>query len=422
MQGVKMKVLIVDDQPVSRKKIQKIMEVFCECETVDNGQAAIDAYKNAWEGSAPYDLITLDVSMPDMDGTEVLFNIRNLENQSNIPEEKRVKILMVTSSSDKDTVITCIQAGCDDYLVKPLNRETISKKLEKFGLAVSKESEEEWTVRKMIATTVESFKAGEIHLPSMPQVVQEIQNIMNNPTSGVAELTQIIEKDASISVKLVATANSPVYRGVDKIQSVNMAIARIGLKECQGIVSAIANKALYETKNKQFKKLLDKLWEHSLACAYGARIISKKVPPQDEEKGFLSGLIHDIGSVLLLKSLGEIVSPKTTFDETDLINSIYEVHTSFGAYLLEKWEFTQDFVRIAKLHEWTKFDLKTEKDVLIANLADNLAHKIGYGFFDKDEIDLAGLHSTKLLQIKTVALDEIGEELKTIMAESTGAF
>ena len=256
----------------------------------------------------------------------------------------------------------------------------------------------------------------------MPQVVQEIQNIMNKPTSGVAELTQVIEKDASISVKLITTANSPVYRGVDKIQSVSMAISRIGLKECQNIVSAIANKDLYETKNKQFKKLMDKLWEHSLASAHGAKIISKKVSPKDVEKAFMSGLIHDIGSVLLLKSLGEIVSPKTTFDEADLINSIYEVHTSFGAYLLDEWEFSQDFIKFAKLHEWTKFDPETEKDVLIVNLADNLAHKIGYGFFDKGEIDLPGLDSIKLLEIDPDVLDKIGEEVKTLMEESIGAF
>jgi len=422
MQGVKMKVLIVDDQYVSIKKIQKIMEGFCECEAVDNGQAAVDAYKKAWEDSAPYDLITLDISMPGMDGTEVLSTIRELEKEKNIPKEKRVKILMVTASSDTDTVITCIRAGCDDYLVKPINREIISKKLEQFGLTVSEGSEEEETVRKMIETTVESFKAGKLDLPSMPQVVQEIQNIMNKPTSGVAELTQVIEKDASISVKLITTANSPVYRGVDKIQSVSMAISRIGLKECQNIVSAIANKDLYETKNKQFKKLMDKLWEHSLASAHGAKIISKKVSPKDVEKAFMSGLVHDIGSVLLLKSLGEIVSPKTTFDEADLINSIYEVHTSFGATLLDEWEFSQDFVKIAKLHEWTKFDPETEKNVLIANLADNLAHKIGYGFFDKGEIDLPGLDSIKLLEIDPDVLDKIGEEVKTLMEESIGVF
>ena len=416
-----MKTLVVEDEVFSRMKLQKIMEGFCECEAVDNGQAAVDAYKSAWEGSAPYDLITLDISMPDMDGTKVLHTIRELEKERNIPKEKRVKILMMTASSDEETVIACIQAGCDDYIVKPINRETISKKLEQFGLTVSKGSAEEETVRKMIETTVASFKAGEIDLPSMPQVVQEIQNVMNKPTSGVAELTQVIEKDTSISVKLVTTANSPVYRGVDKIQSVGMAISRIGLKECQSIVSAIANKGLYETKNKQFKKLMDKLWEHSLACAHGAKIISKKVSPKDEEKAFMSGLIHDIGSVLLLKSLGEIVSPKTTFDEADLINSIYEVHTSFGATLLDKWEFAQDFVKIAKLHEWTRFDPEIEKDVLIVNLADNLAHKIGYGFFDKGEIDLPGLDSIKLLEIDPDVLDKIGEEVKTIMEESTGA-
>ena len=415
-----MKVLIVDDQPVSRKKIQKIMEGFAECEAVDNGQAAVDAYKSAWEGSIPYDLITLDISMPDMDGTEVLKIIRELEEQRNLPEEVRVKILMITSSSDKETVITCIQAGCDDYLVKPLNRETISKKLEKFGLAVSEESEEEGTVRKMIETTVASFKAGKLDLPVMPQVVQEIQDIMNKPTSGVAELAQVIEKDASISVKLITTANSPVYRGIDKIQSVSMAISRIGHKESQSIVSVIANKGLYETKNKQFKKLMEKLWEHSLACAHGAKIISTKVSPKDVEKAFMSGLIHDIGSVLLLKSLGEVVSPKTTFDEADLIDSVYEVHTSFGAYLLDKWEFSKDFVSIAKLHEWTKFDPETEKDVLIVNLADNLAHKIGYGFFDKGEIDLAGLDSTKLLQISPDILEKIGQEVEKAMEETTG--
>jgi len=415
-----MKVLIVDDQQVSRKKIQKIMESFAECKAVNGGQAAVDAFKNAWKSSIPYDLITLDVSMPDMDGTEVLYNIRELEKEKNIPKEKRVKILMITSSADKDTVITCIQAGCDDYLVKPLNREIISNKLDKFGLVVSKKSKGEGTVRKMIETTLASFKAGKLDLPVMPKVVQEVREIMNKPTSGVAELAQVIEKDPSISVKLIATANSPVYRGVDKIQNVGMAISRIGLRECQSIVFAIANKGLYETKNKQFKKLMDKLWEHSLACAYGAKIISKKVSQKDAEKAFTCGLIHDIGSVLLLKSLGEVVSPKTTFDEAELINSVHEVHTIFGAALLEKWGFTRDFVRVAKLHEWTKFDPETEKDVLIVNLADNLVHQIGYGFFDKGEIDLAGLDSTKLLQIGPDILEKMGQEVEKAIEESTG--
>ncbi|MBW1691998.1 MAG: response regulator [Deltaproteobacteria bacterium] len=130
----KMKTLVVDDELVSRKKMQRIMDGFGEYEAVESGSAAIAAFKNALETGTPFDLITLDIAMPGMDGTAVLYEIREIEKEKKIPKEKQVKILMVTSHSDRDTIITCIQAGCDDYIVKPFDREIVAKKLEKFGL------------------------------------------------------------------------------------------------------------------------------------------------------------------------------------------------------------------------------------------------------------------------------------------------
>ena len=128
-----MKILIVDDELVSRRKMQKIMESLGECEAVESGSAAIAAFQKALENGMPFDLITLDVLMPKMDGTEVLYTIREIEKEKKIPKEKQVKILMVTSHSDRDSIITSIQAGCDDYIVKPFDREVIINKLEKIG-------------------------------------------------------------------------------------------------------------------------------------------------------------------------------------------------------------------------------------------------------------------------------------------------
>ncbi|MCP4673204.1 MAG: response regulator, partial [Desulfobacula sp.] len=125
-----MKTLIVDDDFVSRTKMHTIMESFGECEAVENGPDAIESFKEALAKGMLFDLITLDIAMPDMDGTEVLFNIRKIETEKNIPKQKQVKILMVTSHSDKDNYITCLQAGCNDYIVKPFDLESISKKLE----------------------------------------------------------------------------------------------------------------------------------------------------------------------------------------------------------------------------------------------------------------------------------------------------
>jgi two-component system chemotaxis response regulator CheY len=127
-----MKILVVDDELVSRKKMQKIMEGLGECTAVASGREALSLFKQALESEAPFDLVTLDVVMPGMDGTEALYEMREIETRKHPPKEKRTRILMVTSQSDKDTVITCIQAQCDDYVVKPFDREKIMKKLEKF--------------------------------------------------------------------------------------------------------------------------------------------------------------------------------------------------------------------------------------------------------------------------------------------------
>ena len=131
-----MRILIVDDELVSRVKMRKILETVDTCETGRNGMQAIAAFRIALEGRQPFDLITLDIEMPEMDGTEVLYQIREIENQRNVPKEEQVKILMVTSQADKGNVFTSIQAGCDNYIIKPFARKTVFKKLQELGFQV----------------------------------------------------------------------------------------------------------------------------------------------------------------------------------------------------------------------------------------------------------------------------------------------
>jgi two-component system chemotaxis response regulator CheY len=92
-----MRVLVVDDELVSRKKMKKIMDTFSECVAVDGGEAALKAFEAAIEKGEPFDLITLDVSMPRMDGTEVLYEIRKIEQQRNISKKNQLKVIMVTA-------------------------------------------------------------------------------------------------------------------------------------------------------------------------------------------------------------------------------------------------------------------------------------------------------------------------------------
>jgi two-component system chemotaxis response regulator CheY len=129
-----MKFLVVDDEPVSRKKMERIVKEVGECVAVAGGAEALDAFTDAWNHWSPFGIITLDVSMPDMDGTETLLRLRDLETANKVPVENRAKVIMVTARADMSTVVTAIQAGCDDYIVKPFDRDTVNEKLAKFGV------------------------------------------------------------------------------------------------------------------------------------------------------------------------------------------------------------------------------------------------------------------------------------------------
>ena len=74
-----MRILIVDDEIVSRSKMSTIMSHFGDCEAVDSGEMAIASFKKAWRDAQPFNLISLDIDMPDMDGFEVLSALREFE-------------------------------------------------------------------------------------------------------------------------------------------------------------------------------------------------------------------------------------------------------------------------------------------------------------------------------------------------------
>ncbi len=131
-----MKILVVDDELVSRQKMMKIMASLGDCEAVENGKDALASFSKAWEMGIPFDMISLDIAMPDMDGIQVLKQIRTMEQEKEIPKSKQVKIMMVTSHTDKDTVVESMKAGCNNYIVKPFDKDRVVQKMQNLGFTI----------------------------------------------------------------------------------------------------------------------------------------------------------------------------------------------------------------------------------------------------------------------------------------------
>ena len=437
-----MKILIVDDDPVSRTILKKILSEFAECEFAENGVQALAVYKQGWENWAPFDLMTLDISMPDMDGKEVLQTIRAIENEKKVPGDKRAKILMTSAMVDKQTILTCARMGCDDYISKPFDKDTILKKIRKTGLYLTlndksndlpapegdnsglqevSEEEDRKILKENIQRIIHRFQNGRIELPVLPGIVNDVQKVMGNPNSTIDDLTRAIEKDAVISIRVIAGANSPFYRGSEKITSVDKAIMRLGFKETGSIVNALANKNLYEAKDKTSQLFMEKVWLHSLASAHGARIFAKKLQMENPENFFLMGLIHDIGIVLVLKHLKGISFSQDPSRLDQVYPVLHKIHSDFGAAIIKRWGFPDQFVRVVLQHEGPNFGPDTEKDVLIVNLAKNMAYHLGYGLVIPD-VDPADLDAARLLNITTDSLIGICQEIKENVIGSSDVF
>ena len=129
-----MKVLIAEDDFASRKFMLRFFEKYGECDVTVDGKEAVEAYKMAIECGEPYDLICLDIMMPEMDGHQALRAIRKIEEESGVAEDKRVKIVMTTALSETRHVTKAFENGCTAYAGKPINQDKLEAMLKKFKL------------------------------------------------------------------------------------------------------------------------------------------------------------------------------------------------------------------------------------------------------------------------------------------------
>ncbi len=129
-----MRILIVDDDYISRTKLKALMAPYGDCDAVYNGVLALQFFKQAWDDCAPYDLITLDVDMPDLRGEEVVHTIREWEQAKKCYQNnEEIKILMVSAMKDGQTVLKSFSKGCEAYLFKPVTQASIRESMEKLG-------------------------------------------------------------------------------------------------------------------------------------------------------------------------------------------------------------------------------------------------------------------------------------------------
>jgi len=129
------RILIVEDDSPSRGLMQILLADYGVCSFATNGVEAVEVFARALKAAKPFDLICLDIMMPEMDGLEALRQIREIEKTHGIEEEAdRVKVVMTTTASQESKVMRAFHYGCSGYLIKPISKEALVTEMNKLPL------------------------------------------------------------------------------------------------------------------------------------------------------------------------------------------------------------------------------------------------------------------------------------------------
>ncbi len=132
-----MRVLVVEDDFISRRLLCRYLQAYAECDVAVNGNEAVGAFKQVLMANERYDLVCLDIMMPGMDGQETLKRLRALEQEHGVTDAERAHVIMTTALEDQDNVMAAFTNACDGYVVKPIEKKKFLETLQSIGLPIA---------------------------------------------------------------------------------------------------------------------------------------------------------------------------------------------------------------------------------------------------------------------------------------------
>ncbi len=223
-----------------------------------------------------------------------------------------------------------------------------------------------------------------ITLPEIPSIVFELNEVIANPLSSAEDIAQVVQRSPSLTALLLKIVNSPFYGFPSKIDKISLAVTLIGTREISGLALGISIVSMFNNIPKEILSMYSFL-RHSLACGIISRILAAHKSIPQTEQLFVSGLLHDLGRLILYSYFPEeslnILSRARLSDrllyqqENDYLGCN---HTHLVKQLLQEWKLPMVLENNVFYHHRPS-DAQQPIPATLVHLADVITNSLGIG-------------------------------------------
>ncbi|MBI5359246.1 MAG: HDOD domain-containing protein [Planctomycetes bacterium] len=222
-------------------------------------------------------------------------------------------------------------------------------------------------------------------MPTMPAMADNALKILSDPNVHILKAAEALQQDFALTTRILKLANSAYYARGRKISTMLEALVLLGMKTIKNLLISASAYGIMNKKVEGYLLGKEDLWKHSLCCALASEIIAAETRPALKELAYTSGLLHDVGKIILahyvqedfIRLIEKIEKENVSFDtaENEIIGFS---HATLGAGVLRQWNFSEEITMAIEFHHSPELSSKPDL-ARIVHIADAVSMMIGVG-------------------------------------------
>ncbi len=251
------------------------------------------------------------------------------------------------------------------------------------------------------------------NLPSIPHIITEVSQMLDDEKTSALDLCKVISQDQSIATKILSVANSPMYGIPRRVATIDFAIVVIGLEHIRSLLLALSMMEMFKARNTNDWNHND-YWKHSLMVGTTAKKIADDLRYPKSGEVFTSGLLHDLGIVVIQKYLNKEFKQILELVKKDGIPHytaeklvLGYTHEDVAEFLFERWNFPVFINEAVLYHHRPSLAEKNPVLASLIHLIDYITQRFDTGSFlwdsnyqfDQNIVDILGFGNMEYLEL-----------------------